>query len=369
MATSNPIQKKSRISFILGMLLPTIILGAVIAFMFLQIKNYRDKEKQAKANLTSAYILSEDVKSGQVITNDLFIKKDVDKNTIPANAILDVGLLESFSLKDKEGNEISTKYSKNSVKLILKRDGEEIELKQEEKTNEYYIQKGDNKEYIQTTTTPIVAKVDMKKNTVLTTELIAKSDEVTTDDLRKQEYNMIILPSQIQTKDYIDIRLALPTGQDYIVVSKKQVTIPELGDGSQSSTDIWFNLTEEEIILLNNAIVDAYRIEGSKLYATTYVEAGTQEASTPTYIPNTEVAQLISQNPNIVKEAKEGLITRYNQNRALTREGAIDKNIEQSGKLGEERIKTKVDESITNSQSSRKKYLDTLFSGGSTVNK
>ena len=44
MAT-NPMQRKARNSFLLGMLLMLIICGLVIAFLFLQLKNYQDKGK------------------------------------------------------------------------------------------------------------------------------------------------------------------------------------------------------------------------------------------------------------------------------------------------------------------------------------
>ena len=72
-------------------------------------------------------------------------------------------------------------------------------------------------------------KVSMKKNTIITTELLNKSDSVVQDDVRKQEYNMLALPSQLETGEYIDVRLALPSGQDYIVVSKKEVLIKAKG--------------------------------------------------------------------------------------------------------------------------------------------
>ena len=366
MASSNPMQKKAKSSFILGMLLMAVILGAVIALMFLQLKNYREKEQAQKASLTSAYVLGQDVKSGQVITKDMLIIKEVDKNSVPSNAVMDPTIIESFGLTDKAGNSITTKYSNNTATLTLKRSDGDYELKQEEETKEYYIQKGNNKEYIETTTTPIVAKVDMKANTILTPALLAKSDETTTDDLRKQEYNMIVLPSQLESKEYIDIRLALPTGQDYIVVSKKEVTIPTLADGTVSENDIWLNMTEGEIITMNNAIVDAYRIDGSKLYATTYVEAGTQDAATPTYVPSAEVIQLIDKDPNLVQKARDQLVLRYNENRALTRDEALNEAIRDAGEEGEGRIKSKTEESITNSQSSRKQYLDSLITGGST---
>ena len=45
---SNPLQRKARNSFILGMLLMLIITGAIIAFLFIQLKNYQDKEAADK---------------------------------------------------------------------------------------------------------------------------------------------------------------------------------------------------------------------------------------------------------------------------------------------------------------------------------
>ena len=127
---------------------------------------------------------------------------------------------------------------------------------------------------------------------------IAKSpffSEKTTDDLRKVEYNVLTLPSQLQTGEYIDVRLALPSGQDYIVVSKKQVEIPQVS-GVDVADTIWLKLTEDEIITMNNAIVDSARALGSVLKVTIYTEAGTQEAATPTYVPSKEVAELIRNN-------------------------------------------------------------------------
>ena len=62
----------------------------------------------------------------------------------------------------------------------------------------------------------------MKANTLITTDLISKSDNMVQDDVRKQEYNVVVMPVDLATGDYIDIRLMLPNGQDFIVVSKKK---------------------------------------------------------------------------------------------------------------------------------------------------
>ena len=84
---------------------------------------------------------------------------------------------------------------------------------------------------------------------------------------------------------------------------------------------MWIDLKEEEILMMSCAIVESYQMNGAKLYATKYVEPGIQEAAIPTYIPNDETITLIHNDPNIVQEAKNELITRYNQNSDIIRPG------------------------------------------------
>ena len=221
----------------------------------------------------------------------------------------------------------------------------------------------DEKEYIELNSVPVVTKVNMSKNTVLTRELVAKADNISSDDVRKQEYNMIVLPTQIETGDYIDIRLSLPTGQDYIVVSKKEVTVPDIA-GVPSQDTIWVNLSEAEIIMLNNAIVEAYRINGAKLYANTYTDPGMQTAAITTYTPSLEVAQLIEADPNIVQKAKEELSGRYNANQ---RNNVINQAIQNNAETGDQSVTTKVQEEITTTKENRKEYLDGLAAQTTTT--
>ena len=47
MAT-NPMQRKARNSFLLGMLITLVIAGAIIALLFIQLKNYKEKEQEEK---------------------------------------------------------------------------------------------------------------------------------------------------------------------------------------------------------------------------------------------------------------------------------------------------------------------------------
>ena len=355
MAT-NPMQRKARNSFLLGMLITLVIAGAIIALLFIQLKNYKEKEQEEKANSVKVWVLGQDVISGQVITTDMLTQQVVNKNYVPTNAIGNITVLDNYALEDKEGNEVITEYKNNVATLYLSKDNTKYELKQDS-TGSYYIEKNRDKEYVELNTVPVIAKVDMNKNTVITTEMVCKSNEKTTDDLRKVEYNVLTLPSQLQTGEYIDVRLALPSGQDYIVVSKKQVEIPQVS-GVDVADTIWLKLTEDEIITMNNAIVDSARALGSVLKVTIYTEAGTQEAATPTYVPSKEVAELIRNNPNIVEKSKVTLINRYNSN-ANTRNDALNPAIS-TGEEGEENLKTKVQESVTNSKENRQKYLQSL---------
>ena len=354
---SNPMQRKARNSFLLGMLLMLVITGIIIAFLFLQVKNYRDKEVAEKANKVKIAVLQQDIKSGQIITQDMLKSQEVEKNIIPENAIGDVATLSNYYLEDKEGNEIKTKYKDNTAILYITKDQKDYEVKTED-TGNYYIEKNGSKEYLELNSIPVVAKVSMNKNMVLTRELVSKGNNTTSDDVRKQEYNMLVLPTQIQTGDYIDIRLSLPSGEDYIVISKKEVEIPIVG-GTDSENTIWINLTEAEILAMNSAIVEAFKIEGTKLYATTYTEPGIQKAATPTYVISKEVYQLIDSNPNIVDEAKNELFARYND----TQRNAINNQLQNNLDSSDENLKAKVQESITKTQDERKQYLDSMSSG------
>ena len=357
----NPMQRKARNSFLLGMLLMLVIAGAVVALLIVQLKNYRDKELEEQRASVNIAVLNQDVKSGQVITADMLDTQTVNRNYIPENAIGDAATLDNYNLQDKEGNMVTTRYNEDddTSELYITIDNQEHRLEQEEETGNYFITRNNEKEYIELNSVPVVAKVDMSKNTILTRELVAKADNISSDDVRKQEYNMIVLPTQIETGDYIDIRLSLPSGQDYIVVSKKEVTIPDVA-GVPSEDTIWVNLSEAEIIMLNNAIVEAYRIDGAKLYANIYTDPGMQTAAITTYTPSREVAELINDNPNIIDRAKSELSSRYNANQ---RNNVINQAIQNNAENGDENVSSAVEEEITTTKENRKDYLDGLSAG------
>lgn len=300
MAT-NPMQRKARNSFLLGMLTMLIISGIIIALLFIQLTNIKKAEKEEKLAMVTVYTLNRDVDAGEEVTVEDFTTTSVNKNTAPKDYLTPVDL--------KEKN---------------------------------------------------ITKIAMTAGTVLSKEMIYEDETEQGDDVRKQEYNMFVLPTDLQNGDYIDIRLMLPSGTDYIVAAKKRVEIPQIAQVDATDT-IAVNLSEEETLLVSNAIIDACRIVGSKLYVTRYTEPGIQKASEATFPANKDVMALINANPNIVEEARQALWARYNDGDGVNqRNNVINSAITNAGEQGTQNLQTKMEDSIVNSQTRRKEYLDSL---------
>ncbi len=166
----NPMQRRARNSFLIGFLVALIIMALVVVFLLTRIKALNE-EKEALINERSeAIVCTTDLDSGAVVTfEDNFTQKTV---------ITDVPRSEMVSIDD-----------------FL----DETEDGSEEKE--------------------ITMKISVPSGTIVTKDMIQDSTDLLSDTQRIQEYNMILLPSQLKNGDYEDIRLSLPKGQDYIVIS------------------------------------------------------------------------------------------------------------------------------------------------------
>ena len=343
---SNPMQRKVRNSYLLGILtmLIVVILLAIIAY-FLVLKpaqEKRKKEEELKGLEVSVSVLSRDVKSGDVITPGQFTTITAYANSIPSNYV-DPALLSTLQLQDENGNllfsdengKLYMSYPDNTTyKTVDNSHNDRILIEQDELGYYRTIKVNNEHEYIKLIDVPTVAKVDLKKNTILTTDFIAKSNEIPTDSLRYVEYNIITMPTLLESGDFVDIRLKLPNSQDLIVVSKKEVQ-------NVYGQTLGMNLTEEEILLLNSAIVESYIMSGSQLYATIYVEPGLQNTAIYTYSPTEEVAVLINNNPNIVETARASIYNRYLGSGAIRNPIITERN-----KYTEERQQTSISQGM-----------------------
>ena len=332
----NPMQKKARISFLLGVIITLVITGVIIVLLFLYTNKLRTQIDTLTGDLTNIYVLTQDVKSGHELTEDLVKLKKVDKNTIPADATKTSEVIESWYMQTKDG----TMLNRDAEGLYYTQTDEsgketKIRVLKEDSTDNYYItlvQNGrETKQYLEINNVPVVAKLDMKKNTVITPNLVEQSDDVVTNDVRVQDYNVVVLPVDLEDGDYVDIRLMTPNGQDFVVVSKKLVTIPKNSDGTFIADTIRISMREDETLAMSSAIVEAVGIDGSGNVS----------------------------NPNIVSQSIEELRKRYSSLATSSRRNYLDSTINNSVEY-ESKAQEGLNNSITNAQEARKNYLDSL---------
>ena len=293
MAT-NPMQRKARNSFLLGFMVMLIIAAIIIAFLVMQIVNFKQAEKEKQEISVSVKVLNRDVKSGETITEADLITVKAEKTVVP----------EDYKIVISEAT---------------------------------------------------IAKINLKAGTILGSSMLTETTEKVTADLRLQEYNMLALPVSIEIGDYIDIRFTMPSGTDYIVISKKKVI-------NISEDTIWLQLTEDEILTMSNAIYEAYTMPTSKLYVNLYVEPGIQDTATPTYLPNQAVTNLINSNPNVLSTAKKALEEKLNRYTGH-RNDVIQNELNNYQADADANIEAKIQEENEKRAQERLNYLETLSGG------
>ena len=253
---SNPMQRKVRNSFLLGMIITLVIailIGAMLFFLIVQpILDKQSKEVEK----VFVYRLRTSVKSGNDVDSTMLDKVEIPKDPNSGYYLA--------SNKDAKGNATSAIPFPSGYK----------------------------------------SKIDLKAGTILTSDMLYK-DENIDQSLRYVEYNMITIPTTLQVGDYVDIRLRLSSSLDLIVISQKCV------ENIYGQT-IGLNLTEDEIITMNSAMVDAFIMPSAELYVSVYVAVGEQKAAEYTYRPSDEAVKLIADNNNIVLEARKELVDKYN---------------------------------------------------------
>ncbi|MGV7117041.1 SAF domain-containing protein [Paenibacillus kyungheensis] len=173
-------------------------------------------------------------------------------------------------------------------------------------------------------------KINLTRNMPITTSMIYE-EQPTTDDMRNRELNTILMPTDIKKGDTVDIRIQFPTGQDYIVLTKKKLN-------NLDYPTIWTTLKEDEMLALSSATVDAL-LHKASLYAVSYVEPQLQKEAIPTYPSNAEVLNLMKADPNIVGTAERYLLDNVRKQLELDLKALSDEqrlNIAQSAQSAAE---------------------------------
>lgn len=206
------IKKKMIQGIVIGASIGIVVAIAVGVFSFFTIKSYRDGTNKTylRKYTTPVVVLKRDIVQGEIITQEMIETINVNNSTVPTGVVTASEIVG-----------LTAKYN-------------------------------------------IAAKVPITGNMV--------SDEVVAADVRDVEINTVLMPSDLDEGDTVDIRLMYPNGTDYIVLAQK--TIDKIYD-----TTFWLKLSEDEIQLLDSAIVDSYLNSGSKLYALRYADSDAQVKS------------------------------------------------------------------------------------------
>jgi len=142
------------------------------------------------------------------------------------------------------------------------------------------------------------AVADIGQGTFLNKSLVNQAGQV--EGLREMCYRNVDLTENVRSYDVVDIRIRYPNGEDYIILSGKQILLDEEGYGS-----CYLRVSEEEILLMSAAIVDAEQNDGTRIYTSRYPEPAIQKKSCVTYRPPKRIVDLIEQSPNIGLEVCE----------------------------------------------------------------
>ena len=313
---ANPMQKKTRNAFILGMLLTFIIIAIIGGLLYYVLVIQKNKEKE---------------KDGDVLTYVYRLKRDVNAlNEITVADVESIAVSKKVVPQDSFQSKVLTKDAKGK-----------------ESWTDRFFPSGK------------FAKVSLKAGTILGDSLVTgpdasyfEVDEETNEvkiksDIRRVEYNMITLGTDVTLGDYVDIRITLPNGQDMIIVSKKEIK-------SLLGNTVGFDMSEGEIELMQSAIVESYIIKASKIYLTKYIDAGIQKTIAKSYSPTEEVKNLMSKNGSIIADA----FKHYDDNIRANIENQKSEYATTSQQNLEEGVKTE----ISNAQEARKAYLSGLDS-------
>ena len=240
-------KKNKRIAAILIVILIATIIFAV--YQFIQVRNLTDENLQLNETISTntqcVYVPLRDMKAGEVLIDD---SADGEVNVEMQNVATG---LESFM----------------------------------------YITESDIGKQL---TVDVSAGVPIMTNMVTDVSISA--------DTREFEIAVAQLMTDQAENDFVDVRITYPNGEDYLVLSKKQVM------GLKLDSCVFYSyLNEEEIIRLKSAIYDAYVMDGCTIYTTRYVESNLQEEATPNYLVKATNIDLINSDPNVLTKATDTL--------------------------------------------------------------
>ena len=303
----NPIERRTRNSLITGLLIGGVIAIIVGGISFMQITKLSGEIKKEKSKVKQVYVAARDIKANNEIKpEDLTLEGVV--TSIPTDKIVTPESLAATagknvaSILEKKDDKLVAKAGKNNFASTITPGGDN---NSSSSLNSNSSSNSNSNSSDSKSEKTIVATIDIPKGTVITEKMLALKSEAVTDTnsinstYRLVEYSMIMLPTELQKGDTIDVRISYPNGQDFIVVAKKVVE-------KSDSSSIWLKLKEDEILKMNSAIIESYSVEGAKMYAVNYTVSD-------------KVYELLVQDPNIASAIQQQYRSAINNHTLIRR--------------------------------------------------
>ena len=304
----NPIERRTRNSLITGLLIGGIIAIIVGAISFMQITKLNGEIKKEKGKIKQVYVAARDIKANNEVKPEDLIMEGVvtslqtDKIVTPDSLTATAGGSVA-SLLEKQGDKLVANAGKKEFASTITPGGDSSSSSSTNSSSSSSLNSNSSSSESKADKI-IIATIDIPKGTIITEKMLTLKSEAATDSnnmnstYRIVEYSMIMLPTELQKGDTIDIRISYPNGQDFVVAAKKVVE-------KTDSTSIWLKLKEDELLKMNSAIIESYSVEGAKLYAVNYTQPGIQAAANANYPVSDKVYQLLTYDPNIVEAIQQ----------------------------------------------------------------
>lgn len=306
----NPIERRTRNSLITGLLIGGVIAIIVGAISFMQITKLNGEIKKEKGKIKQVYVAARDIKANnEVKPEDLTMEGVVtslqtDKIVTPDSLTATSGGSVA-SLLERQGDKLVANAGKKEFASTITPGGDSSSSSSTNSSSSSSSSLNSSSSSSESKADKIIiATIDIPKGTIITEKMLTLKSEAATDSnnmnstYRIVEYSMIMLPTELQKGDTIDIRISYPNGQDFVVAAKKVVERTD-------STSIWLKLKEDELLKMNSAIIESYSVEGAKLYAVNYTQPGIQAAANANYPVSDKVYQLLTYDPNIVEAIQQ----------------------------------------------------------------
>ena len=164
------------------------------------------------------------------------------------------------------------------------------------------------------------SKVSISPGTTLTSDLLMDDDINDEKELwhTVRWYDVVVSmwpTAGLDVGKYVDLRMLMPYGEEYIVLSHMRI------DGISDGT-VRFKMTQSQIYLYQSALVDYYLNSGQGviLYFTEYLEPGVQKPAQITYKISEEIANAMRTDPNLYNTAWKAI---YNADDRAAIEGDL----------------------------------------------